>query len=90
MNDLPSGSQPPRMRALDHAAAIAGTVFIGVSGYITIGALIWALWSMTAAPSLVLNALLVIALPALLIVCVGLYRHAIRLQRRRDLGDPLA
>lgn len=75
-----SGTQS-RLSILDLAAAISGSLFCGVTGYIAVGAVIWALCQSLHAPLAILSGAEIFAAAAFLAVTVALLRHAIKLAR---------
>lgn len=84
------GFNEPRMSLYDIAGAITGSLFIGVTGYLTIAALLWALCMMLGVPMAVLAGLLIFGMLGFTGLTIMLIIHALRLQRERDRGNPLA
>jgi preprotein translocase subunit Sss1 len=86
----PRGSNESPMSLYDAACAVAGSLFVGLTGYITIAALIWSLSVMLSIPMAVIAGLLVIGLLGFIGLTIRLTAHALWLQLERDRGNPLA
>lgn len=84
-----TGPSGPRAALSDTLAAIAGALFIGVAGFLTAAALIWALSMMLGLPPIAMEIIEGGALIGFVALTGFTVRHALRLQRARDSGGLL-
>ena len=86
MSQIETGPKGPTTALSDTLAAIAGALFIGVAGFLTTAALIWALSMMLGLPLLATEIVEGGALIGFVALTGYTVRHALRLQRARDSG----
>ena len=70
-----------RLSVSEIAAAISGSLFCGITGYIAVGAAIWALCQSLHAPLAILSGAEIFAGAAFLAGTIMLVRHALKLAR---------
>lgn len=70
-----------RLSFSEIAAAVSGALFCGITGYIAVGAAIWALCQSLHAPLAILSGVEIFAGAAFLAMTVALLRHALKLAR---------
>ena len=86
MSQTGTGPSGPTTALSDTLAAVAGALFIGVAGFLTTAALIWALSMMLGLPLLATEIVEGGALIGFVALTGFVIRHALRLQRARDDG----
>lgn len=83
----PAAKTPSGVSTYAAAAAVAGSVFIGFTGFLATAALVWALSTTFALPDVLMLGLQGLAFLGFIALTVLTARHALGLERARSEGE---
>jgi hypothetical protein len=86
MTPTPSEPRGSRLSLYATACAVAGGLFVGITGFLTVAALIWALSVTVSLPFLAFEIAEGAAALSFVVLTVMVIRGAIALERRRQAG----
>jgi hypothetical protein len=86
MTPTPSEPRGSRLSLYDTACAVAGGLFIGITGFLTVAALIWALSVTVGLPFLAFEIAEGAAALGFTVLTVMVIRSAMALERKRQAG----